>query len=157
MFGDRFPTAEPELTVTRARAIVAPANTAPAALQMRIITMIGLTMLFNSAGNLFLSAGMKQIGDIGSWMPDRLASLYWHALTNGTIWIGTYDGGLGRLKDGKFTQYRDRDGLFNNGVFQIMEDGRGTPARGTTSPVRSRRRSAPGRERLRVLMKDASH
>jgi uncharacterized membrane protein len=64
-------------------------DTARAApLQIRIIAMIVLTVLFNSAGNLFLSTGMKQIGDIGSWMPDRLASLYWHALTNGTIWIG---------------------------------------------------------------------
>ena len=33
--------------------------------------------------------------------------------------------GLGRLKDGKFTRYTERDGLFNNGVFQILEDGRG--------------------------------
>jgi signal transduction histidine kinase len=40
------------------------------------------------------------------------------------LWIGTYDGGLGRLKDGKFTRYTEHNGLFNNGVFQILEDGR---------------------------------
>ncbi len=43
----------------------------------------------------------------------------------GVLWIGTYDGGLGRFKDGKFTRYTTKEGLFDNGVFQILEDGRG--------------------------------
>jgi signal transduction histidine kinase len=41
------------------------------------------------------------------------------------LWIGTYDGGLGRFKDGRFTRYTVKEGLFNNGVFQILEDERG--------------------------------
>src|SRR5581483_3753593 len=44
---------------------------------------------------------------------------------DGVLWIGTYDGGLGRLQNGNFTHYTVRDGLFNNGVFQILEDARG--------------------------------
>jgi signal transduction histidine kinase len=44
---------------------------------------------------------------------------------DGVLWIGTYDGGLGRLQNGLFTRYTVRDGLFNNGVFQILEDARG--------------------------------
>ncbi len=44
---------------------------------------------------------------------------------DGTLWLGTYDGGLSRLKNGKFTNYTTADGLFNNGVFRILEDGRG--------------------------------
>jgi ligand-binding sensor domain-containing protein/signal transduction histidine kinase len=44
---------------------------------------------------------------------------------DGVIWIGTYDGGLSRYKDGKLTNYTTADGLFNNGVFQILEDGLG--------------------------------
>ena len=44
---------------------------------------------------------------------------------DGVLWIGTYDGGLGRFKDGRFTRYTTREGLFNDGVFQILEDGRG--------------------------------
>ncbi len=45
--------------------------------------------------------------------------------SDNVVWIGTYDGGLGRLKDGKFTRYTMRDGLFDNGAFQILEDGHG--------------------------------
>jgi signal transduction histidine kinase/ligand-binding sensor domain-containing protein len=41
---------------------------------------------------------------------------------DGVLWIGTYDNGLARLKDGKFTRYTVADGLFNNGAFQILED-----------------------------------
>ena len=41
---------------------------------------------------------------------------------DGTLWIGTYDGGLNRLKDGRFTRYTTSEGLFSNGVFQILED-----------------------------------
>jgi ligand-binding sensor domain-containing protein len=43
----------------------------------------------------------------------------------GTFWIGTYDGGLSRLRDGKFVNYNTQNGLYSNGVFQILEDGRG--------------------------------
>ena len=41
------------------------------------------------------------------------------------VWIGTYDGGLGRFDGERFTRYSTREGLFNNGVFQILEDGQG--------------------------------
>ena len=41
---------------------------------------------------------------------------------HGVLWIGTYDGGLGRFKDGKFTIFTAENGLFDNGVFQILED-----------------------------------
>ncbi len=43
----------------------------------------------------------------------------------GVIWIGTYDGGLGRYANGKWTRYDHRNGLFDDGVFQILEDNRG--------------------------------
>jgi signal transduction histidine kinase/ligand-binding sensor domain-containing protein len=42
--------------------------------------------------------------------------------SDGVLWIGTYDAGLVRLKEGNFTSYTTREGLFNNGVFQILED-----------------------------------
>lgn len=45
--------------------------------------------------------------------------------SEGAIWIGTYDHGLSRIKDEKFTCYTVKEGLFNNGVFQILEDARG--------------------------------
>jgi signal transduction histidine kinase len=51
---------------------------------------------------------------------NRVRSIYED--NDGTFWIGTYDGGLGRLKNGKFTRYRTEDGLYNNGAFEILED-----------------------------------
>jgi signal transduction histidine kinase len=41
------------------------------------------------------------------------------------LWIGTYDTGLARLDHQTFTRYTEKDGLFNNGVFQILEDEKG--------------------------------
>ena len=41
------------------------------------------------------------------------------------LWIGTYDGGLVRFKDGKLTSYSVKDGLFDGGVFRILEDAHG--------------------------------
>jgi signal transduction histidine kinase/ligand-binding sensor domain-containing protein len=43
----------------------------------------------------------------------------------GALWIGTYDSGLYRLKEGRFTHYTTTEGLFDNGVFSIVEDGSG--------------------------------
>ena len=40
----------------------------------------------------------------------------------GVLWIGTYDTGLARLDGETFTRYTEKDGFFNNGVFQILED-----------------------------------
>ena len=43
----------------------------------------------------------------------------------GTLWIGTYDSGLSRYQDGKFTNYKKENGLFSDGVFQILPDASG--------------------------------
>lgn len=44
---------------------------------------------------------------------------------DGVLWIGTYDGGLGRYKGGRFSRFSTRHGLYDDGVFQILEDRRG--------------------------------
>ncbi|MBL8203890.1 MAG: hypothetical protein JNM09_06635 [Blastocatellia bacterium] len=44
---------------------------------------------------------------------------------DGVLWFGTYGDGLVRYKGGKFFNYRVEHGLFNNGVFAILEDKRG--------------------------------
>ncbi len=59
---------------------------------------------------------------------DGLAGNHIRALyedETGAMWIGTYDSGLSRFKDGKFTVYNIGNGLFSNGVFQILPDERG--------------------------------
>ena len=48
-----------------------------------------------------------------------------HEDAAGVLWIGTYDTGLARLEGETFTRYTEKDGLFNNGVFQILEDDQG--------------------------------
>jgi two-component sensor histidine kinase len=42
-----------------------------------------------------------------------------------TLWIGTR-GGLNRFKDGKFTTYTTRQGLFNDDIYEIIEDDLGS-------------------------------
>jgi signal transduction histidine kinase/ligand-binding sensor domain-containing protein len=46
-----------------------------------------------------------------------------HVDPDGTIWIGTYDGGLNRLREGRLSAITTRQGLFDNGVFAIVEEG----------------------------------
>ncbi len=42
---------------------------------------------------------------------------------NGLLWMGTLGSGLRLLKDGKATSYFMRDGLFDNEIYGIVEDG----------------------------------
>ncbi|HEV2991063.1 MAG TPA: response regulator [Candidatus Angelobacter sp.] len=41
------------------------------------------------------------------------------------MWLGTFGSGLVRYKNGQFTTYRIKDGLFDDTVWSILEDGRG--------------------------------
>ena len=45
--------------------------------------------------------------------------------SDGTVWIGTYGGGLARYRDGRFHRYTSRDGLFDDVVSVILDDGQG--------------------------------
>ena len=53
-------------------------------------------------------------------VPGDIFSL--HEDVDGTLWIGTYGDGLFRFKDEKATQISTRDGLFDDVVYQILED-----------------------------------
>lgn len=68
--------------------------------------------------NKFISYAMP--GGSGA---NHVRSIYEDA--DATLWIGTYDDGLFRFRDGNFFNYRIEHGLFNNGVFQILEDRHG--------------------------------
>lgn len=65
-------------------------------------------------------------GQVRAWTEkDGLPSNMIRALyqdASGVLWIGTYDAGLGRFENGRFTKYTNRDGRFSNGVFQILAD-----------------------------------
>lgn len=45
-----------------------------------------------------------------------------HQDSTGSLWIGTYDSGLFRYRDGRFTRFTGREGLPSNGAFRIIED-----------------------------------
>lgn len=78
-------------------------------------TRAGLACLADGQIRSYAEAGSSVAGQIRSLYEDR----------DGVLWIGTFDSGLNRFKEGRFTNYNTRVGLFNNGVFQILEDGRG--------------------------------
>jgi len=80
------------------------------------------------------------VGDHGAWrlqggqvaehwtVDDGLSSRFARALhedADGSLWIGTYGGGLNRIKDGKIQYYDRSNGLFDDTVSCIEADGRG--------------------------------
>ena len=52
---------------------------------------------------------------------DQIRSLYQDA--QGTLWIGTFGGGLNALRDGKFVHYSARDGLLSDNIGKVFDDG----------------------------------
>jgi signal transduction histidine kinase/ligand-binding sensor domain-containing protein len=47
-----------------------------------------------------------------------------HQDAAGVLWAGTYDTGLFRIAGDRFTRFTTNEGLFDNGAFQILPDGR---------------------------------
>jgi signal transduction histidine kinase/ligand-binding sensor domain-containing protein len=41
---------------------------------------------------------------------------------DGTLWAGTYDGGISRIRNGRVVSITTREGLYDNGVFSILAD-----------------------------------
>jgi diguanylate cyclase (GGDEF)-like protein len=68
-------------------------------------------------------AQILSFAQTGSGVASQIRSLYEDG--EGSLWIGTFDSGLNRFKDGRFTNFNTHSGLYNNGVFQILEDRRG--------------------------------
>ncbi|HVE55644.1 MAG TPA: two-component regulator propeller domain-containing protein [Pyrinomonadaceae bacterium] len=52
--------------------------------------------------------------------PIQIRSIYEDA--DGTLWFGSYDAGVFRYKNGEFKEITVKDGLFDQGAFQILED-----------------------------------
>jgi signal transduction histidine kinase/ligand-binding sensor domain-containing protein len=63
------------------------------------------------------------VDDRAGFAGRRIRSI--HEDRAGTLWIGTYDTGLFRYRDGRFTRYTTREGLPVNSAFEIVEDGQG--------------------------------
>ncbi|PYS53002.1 MAG: hypothetical protein DMG13_14210 [Acidobacteria bacterium] len=50
--------------------------------------LLAALVLFSSLGNVLLSKGMKQIGEILDYSPAALPPVFLRTFTNGTIWLG---------------------------------------------------------------------
>ncbi|MEM6784782.1 MAG: ATP-binding protein [Bacteroidota bacterium] len=84
-------------------------------------TMFGLFYIEPDqlAGPLPIAGARRFTTDDG--LPDqRVRTLHQDAA--GTLWIGTYGGGLARYKDGRFQTVREVDGLAENVVSALLED-----------------------------------
>jgi uncharacterized membrane protein len=57
-------------------------------MKKRTYFLIASMVIFSSVGNVLLSKGMKQIGDINDYSLPALAGIFFKAFTNSTIWIG---------------------------------------------------------------------
>ena len=56
---------------------------------------------------------------------DAVLSL--HEDATGTLWAGTNGGGLSRIRDDGIVTVSVRDGLYDSGVFSVVEDSDGPP------------------------------
>jgi drug/metabolite transporter (DMT)-like permease len=54
----------------------------------RTYFLLASMVLFSSLGNVLLSKGMKQVGEIVDFSPLALFSVFLKTFTNGSIWLG---------------------------------------------------------------------
>ncbi len=64
--------------------------TSSGTLRTKTYVLLCLMVLFGSVGNVLLSKGMKQIGEVSNWSAGALAGLFVRALSSGTIWLGIF-------------------------------------------------------------------
>jgi hypothetical protein len=57
-------------------------------LQKKTYVLLASMVFFSSFGNVLLSRGMKQIGEIIDFSPAALASTFLKTFANGSIWLG---------------------------------------------------------------------
>lgn len=60
----------------------------PSSMQAKTSILLFLMVAFGSAGNVLLSKGMKEIGEVNQWSGAALAGIFSKVLTNGWIWLG---------------------------------------------------------------------
>ena len=56
----------------------------------RTYSLIVSVVFFSAMGNVLLSKGMKQIGEIKNYSPSALLAVFVRTFTSGTIWIGIF-------------------------------------------------------------------
>lgn len=56
---------------------------------------------------------------------NNITEIHEDPVVDGLLWIGTFENGLFRYRDGDFIRYTTADGLYENGIYRILEDGKG--------------------------------
>jgi drug/metabolite transporter (DMT)-like permease len=56
----------------------------------RTWVLLAAIVFFSSIGNVLLSKGMKQVGEISDFSPPALASAFLKIFMNGSIWLGIF-------------------------------------------------------------------
>ena len=56
--------------------------------EARTYLLLAFVVIFSSLGNVLLSKGMKQVGEIRDYSPSALSLAFFTIFTSGTIWLG---------------------------------------------------------------------
>lgn len=78
-----------------------------------------------SKGNLLRIDGEKVIEASPRSQDDLVAIRCLHTTPDGALWIGYAGAGIGRLKDGRYTEINSSQGVFDDYISHIVADGRG--------------------------------
>jgi drug/metabolite transporter (DMT)-like permease len=62
--------------------------TAQKRLLRKTYVLLVLMVLAGAIGDVLLSKGMKQIGEVADWSPGALAGVFFQTFTSGTVWLG---------------------------------------------------------------------
>jgi len=57
-------------------------------IQSRTYVFLALMVLFGSVGNILLSKGMKEVGEVNQWSASVLTAAFSKILTSSWIWLG---------------------------------------------------------------------
>lgn len=85
----------------------------------------GTIWVGTSRGMLLRVEGDRLVDETARTMGEPASIRCLYATPDGSVWIGYAGWGLGRLKDGRFTNIRTEQGLFDDFISQIVADGRG--------------------------------
>ena len=63
-------------------------------MKLKTYALLASMVFFSSLGNVLLSKGMKQVGEITSYAPSALYSVFLRTFTSPTIWLGILSLGI---------------------------------------------------------------
>jgi len=84
--------------------------------ELFVTTLDGIRTLLNEQAGPYLVRAAGQQSQFGKLLRDR----------DGGLWVGTYDGGLLHVHDGRTDRFTHADGLSDDGVLYLFEDREGS-------------------------------